>query len=99
MRVLVLERDSHACAAMLRSLSQGGFTATRAASAAEIIDLLRDGEPSVVVADLFGDDRLFDDLRAGLTASCAKTALIALSGTLSAQRAVVGCVPAQTMCS
>ena len=88
MRVLVLERDSHACAAMLRSLSQGGFTATRAASAAEIIDLLRDGEPSVVVADLFGDDRLFDDLRAGLTASCAKTALIALSGTLSAQRAV-----------
>jgi DNA-binding NtrC family response regulator len=87
-RVLAFERDSHACAAMLRTLSQSGFTASRAASAAEIIDLLRDGQPSVVVADLFGDDRLFDDLRSGLATSPAQTALIALSGTLSAQRAI-----------
>lgn len=88
MRVLVFERDSHACAAMLRTLAQCGFDALRAASGAEVIDRLRDGEPSVVVADLFGDDRLFDDLRAGLGASPAQTALIALSGTLSAPRAV-----------
>jgi DNA-binding NtrC family response regulator len=87
-RVLVFERDSHACAAMLKALRADGFAATRVASAAEAIDTLRDGLPTAVVADLFGDDRLFDDLRAGLSASPAQTALIALSGTLSAQRAV-----------
>ena len=86
--MLVFERDSHACAAMLKALRADGFAATRVASAAEAIDTLRDGLPTAVVADLFGDDRLFDDLRAGLSASPAQTALIALSGTLSAQRAV-----------
>ena len=73
---------------MLRTLHSCGFVASRAASAADIVDGLRDGQPTVVVADLFGDDRLFDDLRAGLSAAPAQTALIALSGTLSAQRAV-----------
>ena len=87
-RALVFERDSHACAAMLRTLEACGFAVTRVSSAADIVDALRDGLPTVVVADLFGDDRLFDDLRAGLAASPAQTSLIALSGTLSAQRAV-----------
>ncbi|MCX5652103.1 MAG: sigma-54 dependent transcriptional regulator [Planctomycetota bacterium] len=87
-RALVFERDSHACAAMLRTLEACGFAVARVASAADIVDALRDGLPTVVVADLFGDDRLFDDLRAGLAASPAQTSLIALSGTLSAQRAV-----------
>ena len=87
-RVLIFERDSHACTAMLRAIRETALSATRAASAADVIDALRDGVPTVVVADLFGDDRLFDDLRAGLAASHAQSALIALSGTLSAQRAV-----------
>ena len=73
---------------MLRTLEACGFAVTRVASAADIVDALRDGLPTVVVADLFGDDRLFDDLRAGLASSPAQTSLIALSGTLSAQRAV-----------
>jgi DNA-binding NtrC family response regulator len=73
---------------MLRTLEACGFAVTRVASAADIVDALRDGLPTVVVADLFGDDRLFDDLRAGLASSPAQTTLIALSGTLSAQRAV-----------
>ena len=87
-RVLLFERDSHACTAMLRALRESSLSAKRVGSAADIIDALRDGAPTVVVADLFGDDRLFDDLRAGLLASPAQNALIALSGTLSAQRAV-----------
>jgi DNA-binding NtrC family response regulator len=87
-RVLVFERDSHACASMLQSLKEAGFEAARVASAAGIVDTLRDGTPTVVVADLFGDDRLFDDLRAALGSASAPSALIALSGTLSAARAV-----------
>ena len=87
-RVLVLERDLHANAAMVRVLEREGRTVRSFPSAAAVIDALRDGQASILVADLFGDDRLLDDLRAALGASSAPTALIALSGTLSAQRAI-----------
>ena len=86
--MLLFERDAHARSAMLRALGATGSGVVCVASGAEALDTLRDGVASVLVADLFGDDRLFDELRAGLAAAAAETSLIALSGTVSAQRAV-----------
>jgi DNA-binding NtrC family response regulator len=88
LRVLVFERDAHACAAMLRTIRGSGLECARTPSGADLVDRLRDGVPTVVVADLAGDDRLFDDLRAGIVSVHTDTVLVALSSTISANRAV-----------